>query len=242
MASISADFHAQRGQRLMNAGEWVAAEREFARALIEAGSEPTPEMLAGRAAATLRSPCSWQRKVEALRAANTPGQNCPQFWALSMRSYLQILDQLDGRNGALSPNATRQLQELRHDVANLVTHGTTRFQSCFEAGDRNAWPWGAALVAMGDWLYEFEGIEAGRFGRAPYRPIAATLYRPVAETDLSSLFDDPETQRDIRTHLTLRAQMLLYRLGPAASARPKRRGRPGFEPSGWTLIAIRPVY
>lgn len=207
MASIAAEHHVQRGQRLLDACEWEAAEREFSLAIWHSRGSPTVQMLTGRAVALMRCQGSWEEKVDALMEANAGKCESPQFWALSVRGYVEILDRLDGRGIDLPGPALKRITDTRQAVADSISQGARTFQSYVEAGDKCAWPWAAALVAIGDWLYAFQGVEQGKFGRYPYRPIAEFLYRPVASSDLASLFDDTDTRAEIERQVIHRARL-----------------------------------
>ncbi len=234
MASMAAEYHAQRGQRLLDAAKWEAAERAFAEAIWNAGDRASTQMLVGRAAALMRCSSSWEQKAQAMLAANSKSCESPQFWALAMRTFLEILDSLDGRQIDLSRASRRLLEEIRQGVADLVSNGTKTFQRYLDAGNRLAWSWAAALVAVADWIYAFQGVEAGRNGRHPFRPIAELLYHPVAVSDLVSLFDDPETRDEIERQVMHRARWQMTKF-----AKTHRGARQAPHHPGLSLFGLR---
>jgi len=239
MSQLTTEHHLHRGLRLSEQQDWDAASWQFQLAYRRSTETIRPDVLAAWGKAVLGSSKSWEEKVRTLVVLSDTGYRHPAFWALALQAYLQVLDQYDGRDIAIPPSTRRFVEQLRGIVADCVDVGTATFRGLMDAGNQSAYAWGAALVSTGDSLYVFEGAEAGLCGRFPYRSIAETLYRPVAQSELDSLFDDPDTKRDIQQFLTARARMQLGRMSPAPSGRLPRATRSRFNPSGWTLFALR---
>ncbi len=239
MSQFTADYHVHRGLRMFEQGEWDAASHQFALAYHDGGKSVRTDMFASWAQAVLRSSSSWEEKIATLVTISDRGYRNPAFWALALQAYLQVLDRYDGRDSDESHATRRFMLHLRNIVADCVDVGTSTFRNLAASGSPAAYAWGAALVSAGDGLYAFKGSEAGISGRFPYRPIAETLYLPVAQMDLSSLFADAETQREISEKLTCRARMQINRMAEGPTIRPSRAGRNRLDPSGWTLFALR---
>jgi hypothetical protein len=236
MSSLTESYYFHRGMTLLQQEEWDAAIQSFSFA-SEGRGAPRPEVAVGWAKAILRSSRQWDEKIESFFALTAGGYSHPQLWAMAIQAYLHVLDQYDGRDADLPARSLLLVEQLRGVAADCVAAGTETFRRLHEVDDPAAYAWGAALVSVGDWLYEFQGADAGVTERFPYRPIAEALYRPVALSELSKLFADPEIRREIEDSLTNRARRQLHRMQP--QVRPTRSARMRLDPSGWSLFALR---
>jgi hypothetical protein len=220
MTSFTSQHHTMKGYRLLAQGAYADAAEAFARALWSPGGKRNPDALAGRAQAMVRCDVSLQEKIDAVMAARAAGYADPRHWALSVRFALvtchHLLDHLSNLTGA----ARNQLRVLRETAADDVARGTMTYRRLIDAGDRAGYPWGAALVSMGDWTWGFEpaGADNGASRRFPFRDLAAIFYRPVAESDLANLFTDAAVREEIDRLITGQARRRLdlidHKTGP----------------------------
>lgn len=217
--------------------DWDAASQQFSAALSSNDGRVRPEMLAPWARAILRSSTTWDAKINELAVLSSAGFHHPEHWTLTVQAYFQVLDH---HQRGISSEAREFVSRLRAIVADTMASGIAIFRSLQNAGDRSAYPWGAALVFVADWLLTCEVAEDGNRAKHPYRTIAAALYLPVAECELSLLFDDQTTMRDIDEHLTCRARLQISRLEASTPiVRPTRAARLKQDPASWTLFALR---
>lgn len=244
--SISAaQHHVDEGNRFLESDRPADAAAEFTMAIRASAPAPNPDALTGRAFALLESDATTKDTLAAFAEARPYGNENPRFMTQYVRLYLVVYESYAKSRDIMDKAIKKRAMQLQKDAYAGIDSIVTSFKAASDRNDAQALVWATRMVSLADWMDEYEIENEWLGGRRvnPCRDLAPQLYRPVSESGIERLLNDPDMKAEFRRDVTGRAERQLVYRGNDAVPKKGRKSAGGTGTSGirslsWKVLAV----